>query len=148
MLKNVPKVLSPELLKVLSEMGHSDCICVGDGNFPGSRYAKEGNCVFLRADGIGTPELLDAILSVIPLDEHIEKPFMFMEKAPQDQDLEIPIIEEFAKIIEKYEKNGRAKMGSIERFAFYEKAKSSYCILQSGEEAIYANFIVQKGVIK
>ena len=70
MLKNIPPILSPELLKVLAEMGHGDRICIGDGNFPGASMAKPNNCVFLRADGHGVPELLDAILQVIPLDEY------------------------------------------------------------------------------
>ena len=68
MLNNIPPILSPELLKVLCEMGHGDRICIGDGNFPGVSMAKPNNCVFLRADGHGVPELLDAILQVIPLD--------------------------------------------------------------------------------
>ena len=62
MLKNIPPILSPELLKVLAEMGHSDRICIGDGNFPGAAMAKAKNAIFLRADGHGVPELLDAIL--------------------------------------------------------------------------------------
>ena len=66
MLNNVPKILSPELLKTLCEMGHSDVIVLGDGNFPGDRFAHEGNCKFLRCDGHGVPELLDAILTMIP----------------------------------------------------------------------------------
>ena len=63
MLKNIPSILSPELLKVLCEMGHSDRICIGDGNFPGAAMAKAKGAIFLRADGHGVPELLDAILS-------------------------------------------------------------------------------------
>ena len=74
MLNNVPKILSPELLKTLCEMGHSDVIVLGDGNFPGDRFAHEGNCKFLRCDGHGVPELLDAILTMIPLDAYVEHP--------------------------------------------------------------------------
>ena len=66
MLKNIPPILSPELLKVLAEMGHGDRICIGDGNFPGASMAKPNNCVLVRADGHGVPELLDAILEVFP----------------------------------------------------------------------------------
>ena len=78
MLNNIPPILSPELLKVLCEMGHGDRICIGDGNFPGVSMAKPNNCVFLRADGHGVPELLDAILQVIPLDEYVEHPVMII----------------------------------------------------------------------
>ena len=79
MLKNIPPILSPELLKVLAEMGHGDRICIGDGNFPGASMAKPNNCVLVRADGHGVPELLDAILQVIPLDEYVEHPALIMQ---------------------------------------------------------------------
>ena len=148
MLLNVPSILSPELLKVLSEMGHSDRICIGDGNFPGASMAKAKNAVFLRADGHGVPELLDAILSVIPLDTYVETPALLMETAPCDKDLEIPIWEKYEEIIAKHDPRGAKAVGHVERFAFYEEAKNCYCILQSGESAVYANIILQKGVIK
>ena len=89
MLKKIPKILSPELLKVLSEMGHGDRLCIGDGNFPGASMAKSGNTIFLRADGHGVPELLDAILEVFPLDSYVETPVMLMEKMDCDKDKEI-----------------------------------------------------------
>ena len=148
MLKNIPPILSPELLKVLSEMGHGDRICIGDGNFPGASMAKAKNAVFLRADGHGVPELLDAILTVIPLDAYVETPAMLMEKMDCDKDLEIPVWDEYKKIIAKHDDRGAAAVGNYERFEFYEQAKDCYCILQSGETAIYANIILQKGVIK
>ena len=78
MLKNIPPILSPELLKVLAEMGHSDRICLGDGNFPGAAMAKAKGAIFLRADGHGVPELLDAILQVFPLDTYVEQPAILM----------------------------------------------------------------------
>lgn len=148
MLKNIPSILSPELLKVLSEMGHSDRICIGDGNFPGASMAKAEGAVFLRADGHGIPELLDAILQVMPLDAYVETPAMLMEKMDRDKDLDIPVWDEYKKIIAKYDNRGAGAVGAYERFAFYEEAKKCYCILQSGETAIYANIILQKGVIK
>lgn len=148
MLKNIPSILSPELLKVLSEMGHSDRICIGDGNFPGASMAKAEGAIFLRADGHGIPELLDAILQVMPLDAYVETPAMLMEKMDCDKDLEIPVWDEYKKIIAKHDNRGESAVGAYERFAFYEEAKKCYCILQSGETAIYANIILQKGVIK
>ena len=84
MLKNIPSVLSPELLKVLAEMGHSDRICIGDGNVPGSSIAKAEGAILVRADGIGIPQLLDAILQVMPLDTYVEKPAILMEKMECD----------------------------------------------------------------
>lgn len=147
MLKNIPSILSPELLKVLSEMGHSDRICIGDGNFPGSSIAKAEGAIILRADGHGIPELLDAILQVFPLDAYVETPVMLMEKMERDKDLQIPVWDEYKKIIAKHDSRGASAVGAYERFEFYEQAKKCYCILQSGETAIYANIILQKGVI-
>ena len=148
MLKNIPPSLSPELLKVLCEMGHGDRICIGDGNFPGASMAKPNNCVLVRADGHGVPELLDAILQVIPLDEYVEHPALIMQVADKDKGLEIPIWDTYKQIVAKHDSRGAAAFGSVERFAFYEEARNTYCILQSGETAIYANIILQKGVVK
>ena len=148
MLKNIPSILSPELLKVLAEMGHSDRICIGDGNFPGASMAKAKNTIFLRADGHGVPEILDAILQVFPLDTYVEKPAILMEKMDCDKDLDIEVWKEYEDIIAKHDARGKSAIGAYERFEFYEQAKKCYCILQSGETAIYANIILQKGVVK
>ena len=148
MLKNIPSILSPELLKVLSEMGHSDRICIGDGNFPGASMAKAEGAIFLRADGHGIPELLDAILQVFPLDAYVETPAMLMEKMERDKDLEIPVWETYKQIVAKYDARGAEAVGNIDRFDFYDEAKDCYCVIQTGETYIYANVIVQKGVIK
>ena len=148
MLKNIPSILSPELLKVLSEMGHGDRICIGDGNFPGASMAKAEGAILVRADGHGIPELLDAILQVIPLDAYVETPAMLMQKMDCDKDLVIPVWDEYKAIIAKHDERGASAVGSYERFEFYNQAKKCYCILQSGETAIYANIILQKGVIK
>ena len=148
MLKGIPPILSPDLLAVLNEMGHGDRICIGDGNFPGASYAAEGDCVLVRADGHGVCELLDAILTVMPLDAYVDTPAMIMEVDPKDKGLEVPIWDEFRAIIAKHDDRGADAVGSYERFTFYDEAKKSYCILQSGETAIYANIILQKGVVK
>lgn len=148
MLKNIPSILSPELLKVLAEMGHSDRICLGDGNFPGASMAKAKNAIFLRADGHGIPEILDAILTVMPLDTYVDTPAMLMEKMDCDKDLVIPVWDTYKEIIAKHDDRGADAVGNYERFQFYEEAKDCYCILQTGETEIYANIILQKGVIK
>lgn len=146
MLKNVPSIISPELLKVLAEMGHGDRICLGDGNFPGASMAE--GAVLVRADGHGIPELLDAILQLIPLDPYVETPAMMMEKMECDKDLVIPVWDDYKRIIAKHDDRGEAAIGAYERFEFYRQAKQAYCIVQSGETAVYANIILQKGVIK
>ena len=148
MLLNVPSILPPALLTVLSEMGHGVRLCIGDRNSPGPSMAKAKNAVFLRGDGHGVPALLDAILSVIALDAYVEQPVLLMETMDCDKDLEIPIWDEYKSIIASHDARGAAAVGHVERFAFYEEAKNCYCILQSGESAIYANVILQKGVIK
>ena len=107
----------------------------------------QSESILVRADGHGVPELLDAILQLIPLDEYVETPAMIMQVTEQDKGMEVPIIDEYKKIVEKYDKRGAKTFGEYERFEFYEQAKKCYCILQSGETAIYANIILQKGVV-
>lgn len=148
MLLGVPKILSPEIIATLCEMGHSDVVVIGDANFPGKRFADEGGCKFLRADGISGTALLDAILSVIPCDTYSEHPVKLMQKMECDRHLTISIWDEYKKIVLKFDSRGEEAIGFMDRFDFYEEAKKAYCIIQSGEEAIYANVMIQKGVIK
>ncbi|HBB61545.1 MAG: fucose isomerase [Lachnospiraceae bacterium] len=145
MLNGIPKILSPELLKVLCEMGHSDRLVIGDGNFPVPTMGKDA--VIIRADGHGVPELLDAILEVFPLDPYVDKPVHLMEVMPGDK-VETPIWDEYKKIIAKHDERGADAIGYYERFEFYEQAKTVYCIVASGEQALYANIMLQKGVVK
>lgn len=144
MLKNIPQILSPQLLKVLCEMGHSDQIVISDGNFPAESMGK--NCKVIRCDGHGVPELLEAILKVFPLDTYVEKPVNLMEVVPGDT-VETPIWDTYKEIISKYDERGETTVGNIERFAFYEEAKKAYAIVATGEKALYANVILQKGVV-
>ncbi len=140
MLKNVPKVLSPELLKVLCEMGHGDEIVIGDANFPSETNGKR----VVRCDGHGGVKLLDAILKMIPLDTYSEYNLFLMETTNGDPTPEIWA--EYEKTAKENDPN--YKISTIERFKFYERAKEAYAVVASGEEAIYANIIIKKGVIK
>ena len=144
MLKGIPKVLSPELLKVLCEMGHSDRIVLADGNFPAESMGK--NAIVIRADGHGTAELLRAILEVFPLDTYVEKPVSLMEVMKGDT-VETPIWKDYEKIVSAADARGADAIGTIERFAFYEQAKTAYAIIATGESALYANVMLQKGVV-
>ena len=144
MLKGIPSILSPELLKVLCEMGHSDRIVIGDGNFPAESMGKDA--IVIRCDGHGVPELLDAILQVMPLDTYVEKPMNLMEVMPGDP-VETPIWATYKEIVAKHDKRGAACVGNIERFQFYEEAKKAYAIIATGESAVYANVMLQKGVV-
>lgn len=144
MLKGIPKILSPELLKVLCEMGHGDRIVLADGNFPAASMGKDA--IVIRCDGHGVPEFLEGILQVFPLDTYVEKPVTLMEVVPGDP-VETPIWKEFEEIVQKHDSRGAKAIGQEERFAFYEEAKKAYCIVATSEEAQYANVILQKGVI-
>ena len=144
MLKGLPEILSPALLKVLCEMGHSDRLVIADGNFPVESMGK--NCITIRMDGHGVPEILDAILKVFPLDTYVEHPVNLMEVMAGDN-VETPIWDTYKEIIAKHDERGAAVVGNIERFAFYEEAKKVYCIISTGEKALYANIMLQKGVV-
>ena len=144
MLKGIPKILSPELLKVLCEMGHSDRIVIADGNFPAESMGKDA--IVIRCDGHGVPELLDAILQVIPLDTYVDKPMNLMEVMPGDP-VKTPIWDTYKEIVAKHGERGAACVGNIERFQFYEEAKKAYAIIATGESAVYANVMLQKGVV-
>ena len=123
-------------------MGHGDEIVIADANFPSASIAQR----LVRADGIGAPAILSAVLDLFPLDPYVEKPVSLMMVVPGD--LYKPVIwEEYRSIILKYE-NGFTDFDYIERFAFYERAKKAYAVLATGEMALYANIILKKGVIK
>ncbi len=146
MLKGIPKILSPELLMVLAEMGHSDRIVIADGNFPAESMGKDS--IVIRCDGHGVPEILDAILQVFPLDTYVEKPVNLMQLMPGDVGkVETPIWDTYKEIVEKHDERGADAIGNIERFAFYDEAKTAYAIIATGESAIYANVMLQKGVV-
>jgi L-fucose mutarotase len=140
MLKGISRLASPELLKILCEMGHGDTVVIADANFPAETYGKR----VVRADGIGGAEMLDTVLSLIPLDTYSDKNFILMEVVPGDP-VETPIWDVYRDIANKHDKNLR--LGNIPRFDFYEEAKKAYCVIATGETAIYANIIIKKGVI-
>ena len=144
MLKGIPKILSPELLKVLCEMGHSDRLVLADGNFPAESMGK--GAIVIRCDGHGVAELLDAILQVFPLDTYVEHPVSLMEVMAGDP-VETPIWDTYRQIIERHDARGEKTVGHMERFAFYEEAKKAYAIIATGETALYANVMIQKGVV-
>ena len=138
MLRGIDKILSPELLFVLDKMGHGDEIVIADGNFPGESIGRRT----LRADGSGVPALLRAILPLFPLDVYAP-PVYLMERAARDAALEIPIWEEYRRILLPHTD---AAPVMLERQAFYERARQASAVVVTGEGAIYANVIVKKGV--
>lgn len=144
MLKGIPGILSPELLKVLCEMGHSDTIVIADGNFPAETMGK--NAIVVRADGHSVPEMLEAILKVFPLDTYVEKPVSLMQVMPGDM-AKTPIWEVYKKLVSEADERGEKAFTEVERFEFYEQAKKAYAIIATGETAVYANIMLQKGVV-
>lgn len=144
MLKGISPMLSPELLKVLCEMGHGDSIVIADGNFPAQSMGKNG--IVIRMDGHGVPEILEAILQVFPLDQYVEKPVSLMERVPGDM-ADVSIWKTYDKLIEAAEPRGTGVIQKLERFAFYEESKKAYAIIATSERSQYANVILQKGCV-
>ena len=106
------------------------------------------DAIVIRCDGHGVPEILDAILTVMPLDAYVEKPVNLMELMPCDiGKIDTPIWDEYKEIVKKHDERGEAAVGNIERFAFYDEAKTAYAIIATGESAVYANVMLQKGVV-
>jgi L-fucose mutarotase len=141
MLKGIPPILTPELLKILMEMGHGDELLLADGNYP--RGGHPGRVI--RCDGHGIPELLNAILQFFPLDTYVTHPVTFM--AVVDGDPYVPAIwDDYRALIAKHEKTG-AKDTALERHAFYARAREAYAAVATSETALYANVLLKKGVI-
>ena len=143
MLKGISKIVSPELVKVLCEMGHGDEIVIADGNFPSENFGKR----VIRADGISGTAMLDACLQLIPLDTYSDPNFILMQLMDCDKGKINPVIwNEYEKIATAEDENVR--IGNIDRFEFYDRAKTAFAVIATGEEAVYANIILKKGVVK
>ena len=142
MLKGISPILTPDLLKVLAEMGHGDELVIGDCNFPAASMGQR--CV--RQDGQNADELLNAILDLFPLDTYVEAPVSLMQVMPGDP-CKPTIWATYHELADRHE--GReVPFEMVERFAFYDRAKTAYAIVASGESALYANIILRKGVVK
>ena len=141
MLKGIPNILSPELLKTLMEMGHGDEIVIVDGIFPADNNAQR----LIRCDGHNVPDLLEAILRFFPLDTFVEQPVSLMEIVPGDN-YKPEIWTDFKRIVCKYH-HQFTDFEFIERFNFYERVRKAYAIVASGEMARYANIILEKGLV-
>ncbi|WRS28628.1 RbsD/FucU domain-containing protein [Oscillospiraceae bacterium MB08-C2-2] len=141
MLKGIPSILTPELLKVLMEMGHGDELLIADGNYP--RFGHPQRVV--RCDGHDIPEILDAILRFLPLDSYVENPVIYMAVLPNDP--YVPEIwEQYREIIGNHEPGGNREV-AIHKTEFYERASKAYAVVTTGETALYANVILKKGVV-
>jgi len=141
MLKGISPLLSPELLKVLAEMGHGDELVIGDANFPAQSMGQR--CI--REDGHGGVALLDAVLALFPLDTFVEAPVTLMQVVPGTMSGDPPIWKEFAAVVENHQPG--TALGQVERFAFYDRARKAYACVATGERSLYACIILKKGVL-
>lgn len=141
MLRNIPSILSPELLYALRAMGHGDEIVIADANFPAESIGP--TCI--RLDGISASDVLRAVLTLMPLDTFVDDPALTMQVVG-DPDTVPEAVADFQKIIDSTADNP-AKIATLERFAFYERSKQAYAVIQTGESRLYGNIILKKGVI-
>ncbi|XP_003133293.1 fucose mutarotase isoform X2 [Sus scrofa] len=148
-LKGIPALLSPELLYALARMGHGDEIVLADVNFPTSSVCRCGP-EEIRADGLGIPQLLEAVLTLLPLDTYVESPAAVMELVPSDRErgLQTPVWTSYQSILLQAGcTTSQSSLTAIERFEFYERAKKAFAVVATGETALYGNLILKKGVL-
>ena len=140
MLKGLSPLLSPELLSVLSRMGHGDEIVLADAHFPGDTFGKR----VIRADGLRIPALIDAILPVFELDSYVDAPLVMMAAVPGDK-LDPKVEKAYRAAVDRHAPKTPA-IDRIDRFAFYDRAKAAFAVVMTGETAKYGNIILKKGV--
>ena len=139
MLKGIDKLLTGDLLKTLCDMGHGDELVIADANFPAETVAKR----LIRVPGVDGVRVAEAVLSVFPLDTYVDTPACVMDLTDSDKAKGMPTPVIWA----EYERVTGEKLGLIERFAFYERAKNAYLVIQTGEERQYGNLLLTKGVV-
>ncbi len=142
MLRGIPDIISPELLKILHEMGHADELVIGDANYPAASTGKR----LVRCDGHGLAEVLEAILALYPLDTFVPHPVGVM--VPTDSGEATPEIHaSIRKIVASHDSRGEKVVEPVERFAFYERARSAYAVVATTEKKPYGCVVLTKGVI-
>lgn len=137
MLKGIPEIIPPALLKILAEMGHGDELVISDAHFPA--YSISPNTVHLGI--VPSPEMLEAVLKLVELDQYVDNPVMLMQPVPGDE-VDPALLEEIKSVLGK----DASRIEYIERFAFYERAKKAFAVVVTGEKRKYGNIIVKKGV--
>uniref|UniRef100_A0AAQ4QS91 Fucose mutarotase n=3 Tax=Gasterosteus aculeatus TaxID=69293 RepID=A0AAQ4QS91_GASAC len=145
-LKGIPAVLSPELLFALAQMGHGDELVLADANFPASSICACGPKE-IRADGLGIPQLLEAILKLLPLDTYVPSPAAVMDLVESDKQrcLAVPVWDTYTRLLGQA--GCQSPLERVERFSFYERAKKAYVVVATGETALYGNVMLKKGVL-
>lgn len=141
MLKGIDPLLGPDLLHILASMGHGDEIAIVDANFPAATTSRR----LIRLGGIDAPRTLAAILSVLPLDTFVKSPVAVMQVVGAATRVPPPV-REFQPIVDRA-MGRRLRLAAIKRFAFYERARSAFAVVATGERRFYGNIILVKGVI-
>jgi L-fucose mutarotase len=145
MLKNIDPLLSPDLLKVLAEMGHGDEVVLADANFTAASLGR--GRIVLHLPGVAVRRACQAVLSVFPLDSYVEQPIAYMHVGGQPDGYRSALQREIVADIEAAGVARAAQCEAMERFAFYDRVSRAYAIVQTGELQAYGNFIFKKGVI-
>ena len=140
MLKGISPAVSPDLLKILCEMGHGDEIVLADSNFPGASIAKR----LVRADGLPIKTILEAILPLFVLDRYAD-PLIMMQVVSGDK-LDPAVEADYMQVVRRHQPDAAAPV-RVERNAFYERASHAICVVMTGELRVYGNLILKKGVI-
>ncbi|MEG0327030.1 MAG: RbsD/FucU domain-containing protein [Erysipelothrix sp.] len=141
MLKNLNPILSPDLIKILMEMGHGDEIVIADGNYPSASNAKN----LIRLDGLGCVEVLEGVLSVLPLDKSSKYSVSYMNVSEGD---EVPKIwSDYQSVLQESQEEN-TNIEYLERFSFYNRGKEAYAIIATSETSLFANIILKKGVVE
>jgi L-fucose mutarotase len=143
MLKGVDPLLLPELLQMLASMGHGDEIAIVDANFPAASHAQR----LVRLPGVSAPRALDAVLSVLPLDDFGGGSAFHMQVV-DNASAKLEIFDEFRATIGRHDKLAARTFGGLERHAFYGRAKAAYAIIATGEVRLYGNVLLVKGVVR
>ena len=140
MLKGLSPLLTPELLHVLASMGHGDEIVLADANFPATTHARR----LVPLHGADAPAVLDAVLSVLPLDDFVAQNALTMQVVGNTH--AVPeVVQAFDATLLGH---GAARSAPIDRFAFYERAASAFAIVATGELRVYGNILLKKGVVR
>jgi len=143
MLIGIDPLLGPELLAHLRSMGHGDDLVIADANFPAASVAKR----LVRAEGTTTPQMLAAVLSVLPIDTFADGAVCVMEVVGSSG-VFAPVTDEFRQIVVARAGQRFSNIVGLERFAFYERAQQAYAVIATGERRTYGNIILRKGIIE
>jgi L-fucose mutarotase len=140
MLKGIPSLIGPDLLHVLHSMGHGDELVVADANFPGAGLGPR----LIRMDGHSLPDVIDAVLTLLPLDDFEHAAFrMEVDDNPAQKE---PVMIEIERIVARHEPN--VSVLRIDHPAFFARSRHAFAIVQTGETRFYGNIILRKGVIR